>query len=163
MDTTIRTKGTGSIFKRSKNGVELKNFYLAYYDRNGRQIQESSGSSIKAVAERKLRTKLADVEKGVPVEQARRLKYEDIRDSLLTKYKNNKVGLFTRRKSVYGIAYLDEFFANMLVININTPLLDEFAANSNARCIARPNPPTNARFMVHLTPPSIAYSPYCVR
>src|ERR1700720_3040044 len=74
-----RTRGTGSVFQRTRRGITGPNFFIGYYDRNGRQIQESSGSPIKAVAERKLRQKLADVEKGVPVEQARRLKYEDIR------------------------------------------------------------------------------------
>jgi integrase len=124
----IRTKGTGSIFKRSKNGVELPNYYLGFYDRNGRQIQESSGSPIKAVAERKLRKRLEEVERGVPVEQSRRLKYGDIRQSLLTDYANNKVGLATRRKQIYGLTYLDEFFGNMLVANITTARLRECQA-----------------------------------
>jgi hypothetical protein len=114
----MRTKGTGSIFKRTKNGVGLPNYYIGYYDRQGRQIQESSGSSIKAVAERKLRKKLADVAKGVPVE-SRKLNYENVRQSLLTDYADNKVGL-AKRKQIYGLAYLDEFFGNRLVAHINT-------------------------------------------
>jgi integrase len=75
-----------------------------------------------------LRTKLLDVEKNLPVEQSRKLKYEDIRQSLLTEYTNNKVGLATRRKSIYGVSFLDEFFENILVANINTPLLREFVS-----------------------------------
>jgi integrase len=124
-----RTKGTGSVFRRNKAGIELPNWYISYYDRNGRQIQESTGQPVKAVAERKLRAKLDDVEKGVPIEASRKLKYEDIRQSLLTEYRNNKVGLATRRKSVYGIAYLDEAFCNMLVVNITTPRLRDFVAD----------------------------------
>jgi hypothetical protein len=132
-----RTKGTGSVFRRVKAGVELPNWYIGYYDRNGRQIQESTGQPIKAVAERKLRAKLDDVEKGVPVEASRKLKYEDIRESLLTEYRNNKVGLATRRKSVYGIAYLDEAFCNMLVVNITTPRLREFVADLQSAKLQR--------------------------
>jgi integrase len=125
---TERTRGTGSVFQRVKRGVLGKNWYIAYYDRNGRQVQESTGQAIKAVAERRLRERLTDVEKGVPVEQSRKLRYEEIRDSLLLKYANNKVGLATRRPKIHGMAYLDEFFQNMLVAHINTPLLDKFVA-----------------------------------
>jgi integrase len=121
-----RTKGTGSVFRRVKRGVELPNWYIGFRDRNGRQIQESTGQSIKQVAERRLRTRLDEVDKNLPIEVSRNLKYEDIRESLLKDYAANKTGLSTRRKAVYGIAYLDEFFGNMLVNNINTPLLREF-------------------------------------
>ena len=43
--------------------------------------------------ERELRKKLDAVERGAPVEQSRKLRYEDIRESLLTEYKNNHIGL----------------------------------------------------------------------
>jgi hypothetical protein len=52
---------------------------------------------------------------------------------LLTGYKNNKVGLATRRKSVYGIVYLDEFLAKMLVRHTNTPLLQKFVTQVQIR------------------------------
>jgi len=120
-----RTRGTGSIYKR-KDGP---NYFIAYYGRNGRQVHESSGSPIKAVAERLLRKRLEKVEKGVPVDQARKLRYEDIRDALLTSYRNNVIGIVTRRKgSIHGLAYLDEFFANVKVQSITTPLIDDFVA-----------------------------------
>jgi integrase len=95
---------------------------------NGRQIQESTGSPFNNVAERELRKKLEDVEKGVPVNESRKLRYEDIRQSLLTEYRNNEVGMATRRPKIHGLSYLDEFFQNILVKNINTPLLREFVA-----------------------------------
>jgi len=65
-----RTHGTGSVFRKKKNGKYLPNWYIAYYTRNGRQLQESTGQPLKAVAERELRKKLDSVERGVPVEQA---------------------------------------------------------------------------------------------
>lgn len=123
-----RTRGSGSVYRRTKRGVESPNWYISFYDRNMRQICECTKQPSKMVAESRLRERLAEVAKGVPVEQSRKLRYEDIRDSLLTEYKNNKVGLATRRKKIYGMDYLDEFFANILVVNINTPLLREFVA-----------------------------------
>ena len=105
-----RTRGTGCTFTRK----DSPNYYIAYYNRSGKQIQESSGSKLKAVAERLLRKRLEEVEKGVPVDQTRKLRYEDIREGLLTDYRNNRVGIIERRKGkIHGLAYLDEFFGGM--------------------------------------------------
>ncbi len=45
-----RTHGTGGVFRRKKNGKYLPNWYIAYYNRNGRQQQESTRQPLKAVA-----------------------------------------------------------------------------------------------------------------
>lgn len=137
------------MFQKKKSGRLLPNWYIAYYDLNGKQIQGSSKSPIKSVAERMLRKKLEEVEHGVPVEQSRKLKYEDIRELLVLHYKNNNVGLITRtpaksRKDkkdyVYGFDHLDPWFKNTAVRNINSPLLRKLQAHllekklSNASC-----------------------------
>src|SRR5262252_2237428 len=115
-----RTRGTGCPFKRK----DSPNYYIAYYGRNGKQIQESSGSPLKAVAEKLLRKRLEEVEKGVPVDQARKLRYENIREGLLTDYRNNHVGVVERRNGkIHGLSYLDEFFGGMKVSNIATPIV----------------------------------------
>lgn len=120
---TQRTRGTGCTFQRKNS----PNWYIAYYGRNGNQEQESSGSRIKAVAERLLRRRLEEVAKGVPVDVANRLRYEDIREGLVTDYRNNHVGIIERRSGkIHGLAYLDEFFANVKVANITTPLIRQF-------------------------------------
>src|SRR5713226_32649 len=144
-----RTHGTGGVFRRKKNGKYLPNWYIAYYNRNGRQQQESTRQPLKAVAERELRKKLDDVERGVPVEQSRKLRYENIRKSLITEYKNNHVGLVERRNGkIHGLDYLDEFFANILVKNITSPLLREFIAklqSGELQRIVRENNPKEKR------------------
>lgn len=136
--TEQRTHGTGGVFRRKKNGKYLPNWYIAYYNRNGRQQQESTGQPLKTVAERELRKKLDAVERGAPVEQSRKLRYEDIRKSLLTEYENNHIGLIERRNGqIHGLDYLDQFFGNMLVKNITSPLLREFIAKLQSRELQR--------------------------
>jgi integrase len=120
-----RTRGTGCTFRRKNS----PNWYFAYMGSNGRQIQQSSGSPIKAVAERFLRRKLEEVAKGMPVEQSRNLRYEGIHDSLLTEYRNNHVGLIEKRGGkIHGLDYLNEFFQNTKVVNITSPKLREFVS-----------------------------------
>jgi len=99
--------------------------------------------------ERELRKKLDAVERGAPVEQSRKLRYEDIMESLLTEYKNNHIGLVERRNGkIHGLDYLDQFFGNMLVKNITSPLLREFIAklqSGELQHIVRENNPKEKR------------------
>jgi integrase len=125
-----RTRGTGSIITKPNSRF----LYIAYYDANGKQHQETTKSESVQVAEAQLRKRLEQVAKGVPVEQSRKLKYEDIRELLITDYQNNHIGLVSRIKKpdakpyVYGFDYLDEFFRGMLVSKINSQVLRKFVA-----------------------------------
>jgi len=68
------------------------------------------------------------------VEQSRKLRYEDIRKSLLTEYENNHIGLIKRGNGkIHGLHYLDQFFGNMLVKNITSPLLRSSSNEPRAR------------------------------
>ena len=61
-----------------------------------------------------------------------------IRKSLLTEYENNHIGLIKRRNGkIHGLDYLDQFFGNMLVKNITSPLLREFIAKLQSRELQR--------------------------
>ena len=72
------------------------------------------------------------------MEQSRKLRYEDISKSLLTEYENNHIGLIKRRNGkIHGLDYLDQFFGNMLVKNITSPLLREFIAKLQSRELQR--------------------------
>jgi integrase len=125
-----RTRGTGSIFKRPNSRF----LYISYYDANGKQLEESTKSESLERAEELLRIRLEEVRHAVPVEQTRKLKYEDIKELLITEYQNNHVKLISRIKRpdgkpyVYGFDYLDKFFGRMLVKNINSQTLRKFVA-----------------------------------
>jgi hypothetical protein len=77
-----RTRGTGSIITKPNSRF----LYIAYYDLNGKQVQESTKSESIQVAEAHLRKRLEEINKGVPVNEGRKLKYQDIKELLLTEY-----------------------------------------------------------------------------
>jgi hypothetical protein len=64
--------------------------------------------------------------------EARRLKYGDVRDALLADYRNGQQAghsLVTKSdgtETVWGLKYLDEFFGGRAAVDIKTPLLRQF-------------------------------------
>jgi len=83
LDAKRRVFGTGGIFE--KNGSRF--LYISYRDRNGKLRQESTKSESRMVAERLLRDRLGKVEQGLPVAEMKKLKYEDIRKTLIMDYR----------------------------------------------------------------------------
>ncbi len=126
----MRTKGTGSIFQRGTR------WYVAYYDTNMRQRQESAKTDSKRVAEELLRKRLAEVEAGIPVDEVKKLRYEDIKELVIVDYRNNKKkGLEKDEEGkdyIWGFEHLDPFFKDMLVKNISTSLLNQFVTKRYA-------------------------------
>ena len=125
-DAKRRVSGTGGIF--AKNGSRF--LYISYRDMNGTLRQESTKSESLMVAERLLRDRLGKVEKGLPVAEMKKLKYEDIRKTLIIDYRTRGVKMLQERKDgnpyVWGFEHLDPFFKNRLVRTISTDLLYQF-------------------------------------
>ena len=121
-----RVFGTGGVFE--KNGSRF--LYISYRDGNGKLRQESTKSESRMVAERLLRDRLAKVEQGLPVAEMKRLKYEDIRKTLIMDYRTRGVKMLEEDKDgnpyVWGFEHLDPFFKNCLVRTITTDLLYHF-------------------------------------
>lgn len=88
------------------------------------------------VAEALLRQRLQEVGNGVPVREAKTLKYETIRESLLSDYRINEISsLITTAdgtEKVWGLNHLDDFFSGELVKNITTPVLRRFIEQRQA-------------------------------
>jgi len=82
------------------------------------------------VAERLLRDRLAKVEQGLPVAEMKKLKYEDIRKTLIMDYRTRGVKMLEEDGDgspyVWGFEHLDPFFKNRLVRTITTDLLYQF-------------------------------------
>lgn len=119
----MRLRGTGSIFKKPNSRF----WQISYYS-NGNQVQESSKSVKKSVAEAMLRDRLAKADQGLPVEAMKRLKYEDIRKALLADmaHKGNR-GLKKYKHGLPGgMQHIDEFFKGRAVRSIDTDLISEF-------------------------------------
>ena len=121
----MRLRGTGSIFP--KKGTRF--LQISYYDANGVQVQESSRSTKRSVAEAMLRDRLAKAEAGLPVAQMKSLTYEDMRKSLLLDYETKGVKGLKKYKSgePWGLAqHLDPFFKGMSARSINTDALHRY-------------------------------------
>ena len=113
-------------------------WWVQYYVR-GRQIRESSKSKTKIVAERMLKRRLAEVEANlVAPSDARRLRYEQLRDALLADYRTNHHKSIFRKKDgteqVCGLKHLDAFFKEYRAIDITTDLLRAFITKRQADC-----------------------------
>lgn len=117
----MRRKGTGCVRK-----VRGSRFWHIYYYCNGRQIRESSKSESKLTAERLLHRRF--IQMGIvspPTTNPAKLKYEDIRESLLEEYRTR--GIRPLKMLQYeGLKHLDDFFAGRRVATITTYLLRTF-------------------------------------
>ncbi|MGC0775842.1 MAG: hypothetical protein WCD68_01455, partial [Candidatus Acidiferrum sp.] len=89
-----RVFGTGGIFE--KKGSRF--LYISYRDMNGKLRQESTKSESLMVAENLLRDRLVKVEQGLPVAEMKKLKYEDIRKTLILDYRTRGVKMLEEDK-----------------------------------------------------------------
>ncbi len=121
-----RVFGTGGIFE--KKGSRF--LYISYRDVNGKLCQESTKSESLMVAENLLRDRLGKVEQGLPVTEMKKLKYEDIRKTLILDYRTRGVKMLEEDKDgnpyIWGFEHLDPFFEKRPVRTITTNLLYEF-------------------------------------
>jgi len=137
-DESRGVRGEGSIFKpkyRAKNGeIRESRIWWIKYHKYGRPLRESSQSQKQVVAERLLRRRLGEIEAGVSAPQngARRLRYENLRETLLFDYKTNKRKSLLKRidgtEYICGLPVLDKFFRNSRVADIETTRIREFIA-----------------------------------
>jgi integrase len=106
-----KVRGTGGIWKRGQT-------WWIYYNLNGRQERESSGSASRAVAEQLLRTRLEEAGKGgfVSPSVARRVTVADLLDAIAADY-----ALKGRRSTdtLSGrLAHLREAFAPLRAVDV---------------------------------------------
>jgi integrase len=117
-----RNRGEGGLFRISGSA----NWYIKI----GRK-RIATGTSIKAVATKKLQEHLGRASVGIREVNAQ-LRYEDIREGLLARYrigKQNGHSLVTKAdgsETIWGLNHLDKFFAGRRVTNITPTLLKHF-------------------------------------
>lgn len=125
VESKRRERGEGRLWLKGK--IWWIQFYV-----HGRQVRESTRSKTKAVAERRLKRKLAQAEAGLIAPSSfQRLRYEEMRDALLADYRTNKRKSLFRNKDgveyVCGLKYLNEFFSGYRAVEITTDLIREFS------------------------------------
>src|SRR3989441_12255111 len=128
-----REKGEGGL-KKVKGG----RFWYAQYYKDGRQIRESTRTTVKAEAIAVLRRLMGDTERGLlPLTDARKVRYADLRRALLDNYteRGNKSlqVLADGSETVWGLSALDTFFGfsadspGVAAVGITTDSGREFA------------------------------------
>lgn len=129
-----RERGQGGLVKKAGSPF----WYLLYYDLNGVQHSESSGTRYKSAAQKMLTNRLETVRTGnLPLSEVRRLRYEDLKRCLVADYRasgklieKDGIELVAGRKGFFK--HLDEYFAGMPVIAITTDALRNFVAKRMA-------------------------------
>ena len=123
----IRRKGKGdlpgSIFRpkyRDKNGdlVESLVYWVKYY-KDGKPLRESTKTTDYDEAVTFLADRVTDVTKGkTPNLQLNRVKFDDLSKDFLSDYRIN--GKKSLERAEISVTRLDQFFGNMLAIQIDT-------------------------------------------
>ncbi len=128
--TQRREYGAGSLRKHKGS----KNWYIRYYLPDGRRIEEPTGTPVKQRALALLQKRLAERELGVsPAQDAKRLRYENIRQSLLDDYRmKGRKSLRNGYITSGALTHLDRFFANTSVASITTDAIRRFIATRQA-------------------------------
>jgi integrase len=123
--------GQGTVLRLKQGGKESKFWYILYYVA-GRQVRENTKTENYQEAYDLLVTRRDEANRGEqPASDAARLRYEDIRDSLILDYTNRKVASLYQRKrdsatTFQGLDYLNIFFKRKLVTQIDTDLLRRY-------------------------------------
>jgi integrase len=126
-----REYGAGSL--RRHRGSRI--WYLRYYLPDGRRIEESSGTHVKQKALSLLQKRLGEREQGIaPAQDAKRLRYENIRQSLLDDYaiRGRRSLRSNGHLSFGGLTHLDKFFVGKSVAAITTDVIRKFIAEKQA-------------------------------
>jgi integrase len=121
----MRLRGTGSIFR--KKGTRF--WQVSYYSSDGVQVQESSKSEKKSVAEALLRDRLLKAEQGLPVAEMKKLSYADMRASLILDWevKGNKGLKKYKDGEPWGLRlHLDPFFGGSSARSITTDVINRY-------------------------------------
>ena len=115
-----RARGTGRIFK--PKGCSY--WYIQFWQ-DGKQIRESSQSTVKQIAENMLRDRLSRADHGqTPVSEQRKVTYADLRQRLFDSYhtKKNKSlqTMADGSETIWGLKPLDDFLGYAAVTESTT-------------------------------------------
>lgn len=124
-----RERGQGGLVKKAGSPF----WKILYYDLNGVQHCESSGTRYKSEAQKILTNRLESIRTGnLPLSEIRRLRYEDIKACLVADYRASGK-LTEERDGKYTVSGhrdffkpLDDYFAGMPVIAITSDVLRDF-------------------------------------
>jgi hypothetical protein len=105
-----RERGSGGLFR-----IPGSRFWYGQFHREGRAVRFSTKTDIKAEAQRELRKRMGDSERGiVPVSEIRKIRYADLRAALIQNYiergNDSLQTLSDSTQTIWGLKPLDRFF-----------------------------------------------------
>ena len=132
-----RRKGSPTFGK----SIPKSDSWVAQYYVNGQRFRKSTGMSVKAEAEAKLREWMATSERGEKAKpQTHGLTYETLRDDLLTHYAEKQYKSLRKRNNgtpyLYPQTALDTFFAGRRANNIDSDAASAFVQKRRAAGIS---------------------------
>lgn len=127
-----RERGSGGLFK-----IPGSRFWYGQFHRDGRKIRFSTKTDVKAEAQKELRKRMGDSERGIiPESDLKKLRYADLRAALLANYveQGNKSlqTMADGSETIWGLKALDNFFQfsngrGVPVTQMNTDTARKFA------------------------------------
>jgi len=166
-----RPRGTGSIFRpkwkdpRTGKLVEASIYWIKYF-RHGKPYRESSHSDKVTAAEKLLKRRQGEIEKGeLPGIVFDKVKFNDLAEDFLTDYRINEKD--TLAKAERSVKYLKEFFGGMRATEVTTDKIKAYVDKRMEKGLS--NASINRELaalkrMFHLaaqcTPPKVNLIPY---
>jgi integrase len=133
--------GQGRVYQPTYKAADgtrktVQKWYIQYYDQNGKQRREPTDAKTEREARTTLNSRLHQVDEGTVPTGSRNLTYGDLRKTILTHYKTNKMRsletMASGEHTLKGMAKLDEFFGwsaksnGIKVRDINNVLWSKF-------------------------------------
>src|SRR5215469_15070117 len=116
-----RPKGTGSIYQRPDSAI-----YWLKYSRNGKPYRESSGTTDRRKAERKLKERLAEIMSGTFIgPKSEKIKVAELAEDFLREYRINE------RKSIDDVTarwnlHLEPYFGARKAVDVSSDLIARY-------------------------------------
>jgi integrase len=116
-----RPKGTGSIYQRPDSAI-----YWLKYSRNGKPYRESSGTTDRRKAERKLKERFAEIMSGTFIgPKSEKIKVSELAEDFLREYRINA------RKSLDDVTarwklHLEPFFGAWKAVDVSSDLIARY-------------------------------------
>lgn len=122
----MKPRVTGAVYQQKRNGKLLSpNWYLTYYE-NGKRLRECSGTPDRKAAEDLLRSRMAEIGRGLPIGlEVKKLTVEKMASDLFAHYENKKRRSLTDVQARWEI-HLKPMFGHLRALQVTTDRINRY-------------------------------------